>query len=301
MTLRIAAAMVVAACSGGSGQPDARVGGDDDGSFAPPPCRVTPGRTFTMTEIRFFGSGAGFDLDGDGDIDNALGFLAPIINQVIRTTIASGFSRYLFNVERWDNAPADDADVAMVAYFGVDADQPADLTNDFGGHGEFYAIGRDFDVECNPLNALPSGTVTGRRFETESDRLGLFVRNVGTVELVDIRVRFQMSVDLSTADAELGGVMTSCGLSRSYLPQVDATTLLDVALSDDRQADIDVDGDGLETIGYAAGRVTGCVDGDGTLIEGALCMCDPRITDGYSFAALAHGVSCSILGVVDTQ
>src|SRR5207237_167127 len=163
--------------------------------------------TYTLSSIGFEAPGHGFDLDGDGKIDNALGYLAPVANQVIDNDVASGFSRYVFEIERWDNATADDPDVAFVSYSGVDTDQPPDSA-----------------------------------------------------------------------------------LSRAYLPQLGSGTFLDLVLSQGKQADIDVDGDGLETIDYAGGQIVSCTDGDGTQIPGPQCVCDPRIADGYSIAVFANGV-----------
>src|SRR5690349_6218230 len=112
--------VAVCACSGGSAGTDAP--SSADAPPGPPQCAVAPGRAFTMSQIGFQPPGVGFDLDGDGHIDNALGFLAPIANQILISDVASGFSRYLFDVERWDGAPADDSDVTMVVFSGVDAD-----------------------------------------------------------------------------------------------------------------------------------------------------------------------------------
>lgn len=55
------------------------------------------------------------------------------------------------------------------------------------------------------------------------------------------------------------------------------------------QPDVDVDGDGLETYTVATGTncqavITGCVDGDGTVIAGHGCVLDPRMQDGFSTA-----------------
>lgn len=57
-----------------------------------------------------------------------------------------------------------------------------------------------------------------------------------------------------------------------------------------QQPDIDLDGDGLERIEANMGsiitppRVTACIDGNGTRIEGRECINDPRIADGYTVA-----------------
>lgn len=55
------------------------------------------------------------------------------------------------------------------------------------------------------------------------------------------------------------------------------------------QPDVDVDGDGLESYQVASGSncqavITGCVDGDGTVIPGHGCVLDPRMQDGWSAA-----------------
>jgi hypothetical protein len=291
--------LVLAACSGHGTTIDAPGGGGS--SLGPAPCPVAPGLTYTLSAVGFEGPGKGFDLDGDGKIDNALGYLAPVANQVLSADVASGFSRYLFVVERWDNAPADDPDVAMVSYSGVDADQPPDTSNDFTGSGEFYVTSRDFDVDCNPQNTSRSGSIAGLVLSSRADRWNLFVRNIGSVVFAKVILQWTMSPDRSTAVGELGAVMTDCALSRAYLPQLGSGTFLDLILQQGNQADIDVDGDGLETIDYAGGQIVGCTDGDGTKIPGPQCMCDPRIADGYSIAVFANGVTCKIDGVIETE
>lgn len=294
----IAATVQLAGCSGGDADHTMPTA---DAAFGVPTCSLTQGRTYTMQQIGFNPAGTGFDLDGDGDIDNALGFLAPVANQVIRDAVDSGFSRHLFHIDGWDNAPADDDALRMIFFAGVDADQPPDLANDFTGQGKFFVTSRDFDVNCNPQHVSRAGRTSNRVLDLDADRWGLFVRNVGTVEFRNVVLRLNIAADMASAGGVMGGVMTSCGLSRAYQPQLGAGTFLDLVLADGRQADIDVDGDGLETIGYTAGQVTGCVDGDGTEIAGASCACDPRVADGYSLSVFAQGVSCEILGVLEAD
>jgi hypothetical protein len=295
----LALALGAAACSGGAGGTDAAPA--DAGAVRAPPCPIAPGRTYTMQEYGFHPPGMGFDLDGDGTVDNELGFLAPIANQVIGEALDSGLTRYLFDIGGWDGAPADDAEVTMVSYAGIDADEPPDITNDFGGQGEFYVGGRDFDVDCNPLNPSRTGSVAGRVVYITADRWGLFVNNVGTVEFAKVVLEFTLAEDLVTATGELGAVMTICGLSRAYQPQIGAGTFLDLVLATDRDADIDVDGDGLEVLDYAGGVVTACTDGDGTVLPGPACICDPRIADGFSLGVYARGVVCNIAGFLDVD
>lgn len=63
-------------------------------------------------------------------------------------------------------------------------------------------------------------------------------------------------------------------------------TLLDVLAVAGVQPDVDVDGDGLETIIASGSHVVACRDGDGTMIPEADCHLDPRIADGYELTLL---------------
>lgn len=291
--------VVLAACSGGSARVDS--GGGGDASLLPTPCPYTFGQTYTLSSVAFEPAGMGFDIDGDGVIDNAFASIGPVANQVVADNIQGGSSRYLFDVEGWDAPPADDAAAKMIAFAGFDADQPPDPSNDFSGSAHYNVPLRDFDVTCQPLNTSHDGAIAGRVLQIHSDRWNLFVANVGDLEFVDITLRFSISSDLMTADGQMGAVMTSCAMTRAYLPQIGSGTMLTLMLSNGHQPDIDVDHDGKETIDISNGQVVACHDGDGTLIEGPLCACDPRIADGYSLAVSAHGVSCRVVGVIDVQ
>jgi hypothetical protein len=298
--MRAVAIAALAACSGNNAHVDAN-GTAGDASFLPAPCAYTFGRTYTLSQVEFEPAGMGFDIDGDGTIDNAFAFIAPIANQVVDDNIHIGSSRYLFDIEGWDAPPADDSAAKMIAFAGFDADQPPDPSNDFTVGARYDVPLRDFDVACHPLNISRDGTITSDVLQIHSDRWNLFVANVGNLEFADITLRFTMSSDLSTADGLMGAVMTSCAMSRAYLPQVGAGTMLGLMLQNGHQPDIDVDGDGKETLDFSNGQITACHDGDGTVISGPLCACDPRIADGYSLAVSAHGINCQIVGVIDPQ
>jgi hypothetical protein len=70
-----------------------------------------------------------------------------------------------------------------------------------------------------------------------------------------------------------------------------------------QQPDVDLDGDGLEFyvalpgMGRTAPRITACVDGDGTRIDGEMCQFDSRMADGFTGAFQAYGPWIQFVGV----
>lgn len=68
------------------------------------------------------------------------------------------------------------------------------------------------------------------------------------------------------------------------------------------QPDIDIDGDGIERFEATGGtlttapRITACIDGNGTRIEGRNCVMDPRIADAFSAAFRNTGVWVRYVG-----
>jgi hypothetical protein len=97
----------------------------------------------------------------------------------------------------------------------------------------------------------------------------------------------------------LGGAITQCSLSRAE-PSILAYSLLhDLHRLFQLDPDIDLDGDGLETITTVDNQtdIVSCTDGDGTtVIEGADCPCDPRMADGYSIAFELDFRGATVLG-----
>jgi hypothetical protein len=124
------------------------------------------------------------------------------------------------------------------------------------------------------------------------------------VEFVDVKTIWHFSDDYSRLESDsLSAIWTICGLSRALFPGPTPGTFLDVLVNSfGVQADIDRDGDGLETVVYdVGGEITHCVDGNGDEIPGKDCVCDPRIKDGYSVAMYGTGVPATIIGVVEAQ
>ena len=80
--------------------------------------------------------GEGLDITGDGIPDNAMGFIAPLANQAIQDGLDLGTGLYLLDVTKWDGPPvATDTDIGLTFYAGIDADEPADVSNNYDGEG----------------------------------------------------------------------------------------------------------------------------------------------------------------------
>lgn len=269
----------------------------------PEACRPRFGTSYVMDGLGVLPPGEGYDLDGDGARDNALGFLAPVANPGWEEAIASGEAILLWDLIGWSGPPSRSArDVQVSFYKGFDADRPADPQNNLGGHGRFQVSGRQFDVTCQPTSrldhsALTEGTMNGKaKFWTIHEAM------LGTIELADYRVTFQISQNFRRIEGVSGGVFTLCGLSNTLFPGSTRGTFLDFLVNAAvMQADIDRDGDGLERVFGNGTSIDRCIDGDDTVLEDPACACDPRIADGFSVAFWGRGVAARIVGVKEDE
>jgi hypothetical protein len=142
--------------------------------------------------------------------------------------------------------------------------------------------------------------------DATADQIGFFIQSLGGF-LVIKRARYQGMLQADTVGLRtpaatpglLGGAITQCSLKRA-MPKVLAYSLLhDLLRLFQLQPDIDLDGDGLETIQTVDNQtdIVSCTDGDGvTVIEGADCPCDPRMADGYSIAFSLDNRGATVLG-----
>ncbi|HJL20464.1 MAG TPA: hypothetical protein RMH99_32655 [Sandaracinaceae bacterium LLY-WYZ-13_1] len=90
---------------------------------------------------------------------------------------------------------------------------------------------------------------------------------------------------LELEEAEVATVWAASDVARAETPMttMEDPTLLDTIVAEGFQPSVDVDGDGLEALADtdADGRIDRCVDGDGGALEGADCVLDPAVADGY--------------------
>ncbi|MBI4509926.1 MAG: hypothetical protein HY698_09845 [Deltaproteobacteria bacterium] len=244
----------------------------------------------------------GFDLDDDGAVDNLLGLLSSIANPHYERTVRNGDRIEILDIDlgSWP-AEMNDDEVALEAAFfrAVDADEPPDPTNNYDGAGRFLAVQEQFDVNCRPTSKFDEARVRGRRVEMKTDRLPFVVGWRGTAEFRRLQFEGEFDDTRTRLQAKVGAAWTSCSLSTLPSPMNQEVSSLDGLVGLEILPDIDMDGDGLETMVMENQRVIACIDGDGSRIDGKNCACDPRIADGYSIAYFMELVPAQVLGIAD--
>ncbi len=326
MCRRMALALVVAAgaCGGDDGGGDdagptdgggtADAGSPDAGTLVTANCPDSYGPGMIAETFNVAGLGVGFDLDGaadpdgDGMVDNRIGEgdgLRGIVNNSLNDSVASGELRLLAELREFAGLGGDDPAIVVAAYGGVDSDDPAFVTDDFAGDEDFYYSHSSVNLDSCVPKTLLDGDYTGGTVDVSSPSIGFEIASLGGF-LTIARGRYQGTLEADTEGLRtpaataglLGGAITQCSLNRapgqitSFSLQYEITQLFEV------QPDIDLDGDGLETVQTVAQQgVISCTDGDGTtVVEGADCGCDPRFADGYSIAFVIDFRGATVLG-----
>lgn len=294
------AAVLAGACGGGGGATDPPV------DAAPQGCPIPAGESYFMASLEFAPEADGFDLDNDGVVDNSLGRMPVSVlasmNDGIATEIETG-EIMLAHVLDWSPPTATDPAVELWLFTGRDADDPPDPSNNASGGAEFYAKPTQFDVNCLPETRTSSGNVIDSVLRGRADDWLFPLASVGAVNLATPRLELTFASDFASFSGRLGAVVPLCSLSAVPLLGQDSGTMLDAmvngpSIRGDATIDVDRDGDGLEVVEGDGVGILRCIDGDGTIINGSDCPCDPRIVDGYSMALKFTGVSAKILGAL---
>ena len=193
-------ALVLAACGGGGGgaNPDATSTPD----VATSVCELPAGRLFLLEELHVAPYADGFDLDGDAEIDNEFGKMP----SSVRNAVGAGYDGALSAgewligtyIDGWTDPPtATDAEIGVHVLNVIDADVPADSSNNHSGDAEFWAASLFLDLNCESTTRT-SGTLTDNVFHGERDRLD-FPLNTGTgaveLDLGVRRVEHEIQVD----------------------------------------------------------------------------------------------------------
>jgi hypothetical protein len=274
--------------------------------LAPQGCMPDFGKVFFVDTLRFMPPGEGFDLNGDGKIDNQMGKVAGMANPELQNSIKLGTTIMLVSVTHLKGPPIVDGDhPAVTLLLGLDSDSPADPSNN-ADNGAFKVPIEQFDVNCNPTTTFDSSAVSGGIIKSASKKVDIVAGSIGTIRWTDAQLTMTPSSpgDLTHWTGVTGGIGDACSLSITPFPGPNTASLLDVLVNlVGLQPDIDRDGDGIEKIVGDLNTVTikECVDGDGTVIPGRNCVCDPRIKDGYSGALGFSLVPARVVGLVMSQ
>jgi hypothetical protein len=242
-----------------------------------------------------------FDLDGDGDKDNELSLIAQLINGTIAEDLADGSLRLVSDLRDVDDATlTTDPALRLSLLVAADSDSPADAADDFSHMEAFYFRHASVDpVSCEP-NAVMDMALVGGVASGSEDVITIPISGIGLVDLGKAHAELTIVPDASGTGFEctlgrLGGAVPPCPLQGSTGPlgqnNLHALTGF-LAL----QPDIDMDGDGLETVQSDTNGINGCTDGDGTVIAGPTCGCDPRMVDGFSVLLRFTDVGATLLG-----
>lgn len=298
--LGLALALVLAgACGGGGGSTDAGPPAFPDAALYPVGCEHSFGRTFVLSHFAVVPPGEGLDINGDGVPDNALGFLGPVVNPPWAEAIVNGTATYVIDISRWDLTP-DDPDMDVASFLAFDADDPPDHSNDLGGDGEFYVATDQYDVNCRPLSFSEGTSIEDGLIHVEEEEWRFFAPYIGTIQFYGVRMELQLDAELDEFQGLMAAGWSVCSMSRTFIPQLGTASFLDLVVNQGAgHPDVEADGDGQEQIFGDGAYVTSCVDGDGTVIEGRDCACDPRMADRYSMSVESFGVPATVLGTLE--
>lgn len=281
----------------------------------------------TLTDARM---GCDYNFDGNPDnqlvvsLQSVLGLLSAFLGQNQQILLLSFMGFESFAEDR----------MGFVGFMtGADADMNA--MNNFNGNGQFFVqnaalnesrlpasnfissvsssmlVGGPEDIVLNagplPLqlrNAQLRGTLTT---DGSGDVRGLNAGLLcGGVSVETLRV---INTDLLAAFGGMFGVrfLPPCATPSTPATLVDLMmggASLGLAEIVPVSADMDLDGDGLETFELSTGDgltcqavVTACIDGDGTRVEGRGCVSDARFKDGFSAGFPITAVRAQIIGV----
>lgn len=198
------------------------------------------------------------------------GYLVPRVIADIGVGGGTGSLELLIGTQASDGEPCQgDIDVLVQSSSYVDPNATPRVAQ---VSGPLFIEGRTFEARVNLGD-----------FEIADTSLVLFPRwwqVTGELQGFDPATGEIFEGGLRLNDAEARAVWTVYQLGETTVEGAAVPALVQLAMGD-TQPDVDMDGDGLERLMAVGGEIVACVDGDGTVIEGATCHRDPRIADGY--------------------
>ncbi len=286
---RALALVALAGCGGEATAPDA---GGDARTVVFPTCDPALDDMWFERLIAFEPPDQGRDLDGDGDVDNIVGTQRDFLNPLLEQRIADGTLLVLFALPGLSTTPTVEP-LEIAAYWPLAQDADHDPANNTIT-SEFLISLSIFDASCAPHSPM-TAVQTGLSYHAESDGGG-FAGQVGLFNLQDAVFDGTIESDGSLT-THLTGAYPVCALDRAAAGGALPGSTLDIlVVALGLQPDIDADADGLERFESEDGIVARCIDGDGTVLEGSSCPCDPAIADGYSAAVRFEAIPANIVG-----
>jgi hypothetical protein len=272
-------------------EPDA----EQDSDLAPVPGPLT----FILNDVEALAERL-CDLDGDGDLDNAIADLGSPNAEMLALALTSGFRGAIEDGSRvaahlplvGDVTVPHDPDVTVIVFPAEDVDEPDDPDDDFSGEEAFAIPALAMDSCGEPTAYFQHAAIDRGAFRGDS---GSFIAATVDWQLVLRSASLWGSIAPFGASLELQGCGACLVAELGASPGVARTgelSMLETLLAGGAamgmpslpgvSPDVDLDGDGLERFVLdAAGRLQRCIDGDSTPIEGAECWRDPRIADGF--------------------
>lgn len=276
-------------------------GGVPDSGLAFQTCAPSFGRVYIIDTFGLLPSDQGFDLDGDGTVDNSLGGVAPFANPTFQRDIVGGSAIFLIAIAGLPDPLADTTSSRFSFWIALDADMPPDPTNNISGAGQFLVPAQQLDVDCAPTTVFEHDALQGGVYSVSTSHLRLVAQAIGELESFHDQLQFTISPDEAhLLSGKLGSASAMCALAKISSPITPMGTLLDNIVGQfGLQPDIDANGDGLEQLkaDSSTGFVSQCVTADGSVIDGHACPCDPRMHDAYSMTFFFTGVPAQIVGL----
>jgi len=305
--LLLTSLLIAAGCGGPPGEqniPDAAVVID---AAPPPPDAQLPalGPSFVVDDLHIASA---------SEAPNAFALLGVAINPQLQSSVADGTLLLGLEIRDLDDpaGKADpDVDVAMYNLQDLDADPSNNFDPD---DPEEFMPQAGSIVAGQPTVDFADSSITASILDAAGvpvlDLLGGFplplhdptirgrLVSAGGDDVASVYLRTLENGRLRTAvPATVLAVIPN--LATGTCP---GSTMLDVLIGGcgfglSIQPDVDIDGDGLESIDDLDhdGVIDQCTDGDGTIITGSNCPTDPAIADGYSLIFVIHGVRARIL------
>jgi hypothetical protein len=277
---------------------------------------------YAISTIQIAPATMGYDLDGacigGTCVDNRASALSPILNDPISQAHLNGYGRTLIEISGNDAPFGDDPRATFRTYEALDWTTPINTSDDFSGNGRFAVTSRSTLGE--PPRArwrVPAVIEDGAIRSAGVGTLAFTLPVISAPQVMTLEVPTFEAMRVSQFDARLtlllGGAIPTRELAMVLNPrrteETPEQTVLDFLASRGVQPDIDLDGDGLETLTFdpATARVGECYDGCSEQCPQQLaiapediarpwtCVFTDSLRDGYSIT-LVLAASPAIIG-----